>query len=349
MGKKILKLLLYLMAVVGVLIWLDSTEGLTEEGALIIFGIALLAYFVMKLIGFLAKRRRIRRERARKARRKRELREVNNYRIKQEAFVAATAASQANHRKQQKIHNQSGHKFHMTQKKIVWTVGLLATFCIVVLAGKTWIRQHEQIPESLLNMEEKYPEATDFVKNYPKRRHYQTIDISSEVEAARENSEIPYFLQWDERWGYETYGSDFLAVTGCGPTCLSMITCGLTGSETWNPLAVAQFSEKEGYYVPGEGTSWSLMTEGASNLGLTAENIPVTQENILAALRSGIPLICSMYPGDFTYTGHFIVLTGIDENGAITVNDPNSPANTKKHWSMSEILPQIRQSWGYRT
>ncbi|MFR0790597.1 MAG: C39 family peptidase [Lachnospiraceae bacterium] len=80
------------------------------------------------------------------------------------------------------------------------------------------------------------------------------------------------------------------------------------------------------------------MTEGASNLGLTAENIPVTQENILAALRSGIPLICSMYPGDFTYTGHFIVLTGIDENGAITVNDPNSPANTKKHWSMSRNI-----------
>ena len=84
MGKKILKLLLYLMAMVGVLIWMDSTEGLTEEGALIIVGIALLAYFVMKLIGFLAKRRRIRRERARKARRKRELREVNNHRGKQE-------------------------------------------------------------------------------------------------------------------------------------------------------------------------------------------------------------------------------------------------------------------------
>lgn len=105
------------MAVVGVLIWLDSTVGLTEEGALIIFGIALLAYFVMKLIGFLVKRRRIRRERARKARRKRELREVNNYRVKQETSVAATAASQANHRKQQKIHNQSGHKVHMTRKK----------------------------------------------------------------------------------------------------------------------------------------------------------------------------------------------------------------------------------------
>ena len=97
-------------------------------------------------------------------------------------------------------------------------------------------------------------------------------------------------MQWDERWGYETYGSDFLAVTGCGPTCLSMITCGLTGSETWNPPGRSSvFRKKRVITFRGEGTSWSLMTEGANNLGLTAENIPVTQENILAALRSGIP------------------------------------------------------------
>ena len=208
------------------------------------------------------------------------------------------------------------------------------------------IEESDEYPDQLKELAEKNSETIDFVYDYPEMKDKkQTIDLSQEAKT----DTVPLLLQWDERWGYETYGSDFLAVTGCGPTCLSMITCGLTGSETWNPLTVAQFSEKEGYYVPGEGTSWSLMTEGANNLGLTAENIPVTQENILAALRSGIPLICSMYPGDFTYTGHFIVLTGIDENGAITVNDPNSPANTKKHWSMSEILPQIRQSWGYRT
>ena len=208
------------------------------------------------------------------------------------------------------------------------------------------IEESDEYPDQLKELAEKNSETIDFVYDYPEMKDKkQTIDLSQEAKT----DTVPLLLQWDERWGYETYGSDFLAVTGCGPTCLSMITCGLTGSETWNPLTVAQFSEKEGYYVPGEGTSWSLMTEGANNLGLTAENIPVTQENILAALRSGIPLICSMYPGDFTYTGHFIVLTGIDENGAITVNDPNSPANTKKHWFMTEILPQIRQSWGYRT
>ena len=356
MGKRILRFLLYLIAVAGVIFWLGSTEGLTEEGALLLLGITLFAYFVMKLIGFSAKRHRRRKERARKARKKRELREAKNHRKKQETDNNRSEKWQSkvetyvpDVEKWNENIPESGYKFPTTRKKVGRAVGGLAILCIVVLAGKTWIRQQEQIPESLLTMEEKYPEAAEFVKNYPKRKHYRTIDISSEVETARENSEIPCFLQWDERWGYETYGSDFLAVTGCGPTCLSMVTCGLTGSKEWNPLAVAQFSEKEGYYVPGEGTSWSLMTEGAQTLGLTAENIPVTEETIRTTLQSGTPMICSMYPGDFTYTGHFIVLTGIDENGSITVNDPNSPANTQKHWPMSEILPQIRQSWGYRT
>ena len=387
MGKKILKLLLYLMAVVGVLIWLDSTEGLTEEGALIIFVISLLVYFVMKLIAFLAKRRRIRRERARKVRRKRELREVNNYRVKQgtgrkaennrsgkwksnvETYVpdveqwkenvsgsgwqrersqitsvAATAASQANHRKQQKLHNQSGHKFQMTQKKIVWTVGLLATFCIVVLAGKTWIRQHEQIPESLLNMEEKYPEATDFVKNYPKRRHYQTIDISSEVETARENSEIPYFLQWDERWGYMPYSGGLLGYTGCGPTNLAMVVLYLTGDKTVTPASVAEYAESAGYSVPGSGSSWTLISEGCEHYGIHAEEVPMNEDRIKAKLDEGCLIIINVGPGDFTDSGHFITIIGYDRDGFI-INDSNSRTNSKKRWSYEQLSRQMRNLW----
>jgi len=387
MGKKILKLLLYLMAVVGVLIWLDSTVGLTEEGALIIFSIALLVYFVMKLIAFLAKRRRIRRERARKVRRKRELREVNNHRVKQgtgrkaennrsgkwksnvETYVpdveqwkenvsgsgwqrersqitsiAATAASQENYRKQQKIHNQSGHKFQMTQKKIVWTVGLLTTFCIVVLAGKTWIRQHEQIPESLLNMEEKYPEATNFVKNYPKRRHYQTIDISSEVETARENSEIPYFLQWDERWGYMPYSGGLLGYTGCGPTNLAMVVLYLTGDKTVTPASVAEYAESAGYSVPGSGSSWTLISEGCEHYGIHAEEVPMDEDRIKAKLDEGCLIIINVGPGDFTDSGHFVTIIGYDRDGFI-INDSNSRTNSKKRWSYEQLSRQMRNLW----
>jgi hypothetical protein len=54
-----------------------------------------------------------------------------------------------------------------------------------------------------------------------------------------------------------------------------------------------------------------------------------------------------MKPGDFTYTGHFIVLTGIDSNGDIIVNDPNSKKNSKKHWSLETLVPQIKGIWKY--
>ena len=73
---------------------------------------------------------------------------------------------------------------------------------------------------------------------------------------------IPLFLQWDRRWGYKKYGSGLIGWTGCGPTCLAMASAGLTEAVSGHPHRVAEFSEKEGYYTPGAGTSWDLMTSG---------------------------------------------------------------------------------------
>ena len=58
-------------------------------------------------------------------------------------------------------------------------------------------------------------------------------------------------------------------------------------------------------------------------------------------------MICSMSPGDFTKTGHFIVLTGIDSNGKIIVNDPNSPKNSNKHWDVNTLVSQMKSVWKY--
>lgn len=41
---------------------------------------------------------------------------------------------------------------------------------------------------------------------------------------------IPLLLQWDQRWGYVSYGSSDIALSGCAPTCLSMVIVGLTGN-----------------------------------------------------------------------------------------------------------------------
>lgn len=55
-----------------------------------------------------------------------------------------------------------------------------------------------------------------------------------------------------------------IGLSGCGPTCLSMVLLALTEDEEATPYEVARFSEENGYYVEGSGTAWSLMTEGAA-------------------------------------------------------------------------------------
>ena len=51
-----------------------------------------------------------------------------------------------------------------------------------------------------------------------------------------------------------------------------------------------------------------------------------------------------MREGDFTTTGHYIVLRGV-EDGQFQVNDPNSVVNSEKLWSYEQIEGQIRNLW----
>lgn len=231
-------------------------------------------------------------------------------------------------------------------------IGILAA--VLVLAVKmyqsinsadTAQMAEDGYPESLIALLERNPETEGFVMDYLKNKDKDfEIDLSDEVTKGT----IPLFLQWDERWGYETYGSDFLAVTGCGPTCLSMVWCGLSGDTDWNPLEVAQMAEEQGFYVEGAGSSWDLMTEGAERLGLTADSVIYDAEHILEKLEQGIPIICIMRPGDFTTSGHFIVLTGLDNDGKVTVCDPNSRKNSEKSWDVEDLIPQIKNLWCYQ-
>lgn len=201
------------------------------------------------------------------------------------------------------------------------------------------------LPYSIQQLYEKNEDARAFVANYNKEHNLEEeIDISQEVT----QGEIPLFLQWDQRWGYRQYGADCMGITGCGPTALSMVYCGLTGDSSYNPYAIAQKAYAEGYYVEGTGTSWDMMSNLANELGLYSTELSRDESVIIGELRNGHPVICIMGPGDFTDQGHFIVLTGIDEDGMVIVNDPNSRKNSKKHWNLSTIISQMKNLWSYQ-
>lgn len=196
-----------------------------------------------------------------------------------------------------------------------------------------------QYPESLIDLLEGNPETEEFVLQYPLRK-----DSTADLSGFDRKAGVPLFLQWDPQWGYETYGSDYLAITGCGPTCLAMAGYYLTGSKNMNPAEIAVFAEENGYYAPGYGSSWTLISEGSGRLGLKATELPLVKQKMTDALEAGNPVILAMGEGDFTTTGHYIVLTGM-ENGFFRVNDPNSRIRSQKLWSYEQIEGQIRNIW----
>ena len=199
-------------------------------------------------------------------------------------------------------------------------------------------------PETLLDLAERNPETIDFVKGY---LDYDSASVNRDISAEVQQGTIPLFLQWDKRWGYEQYGDNFMAVTGCGPTCLSMVYSGLTGKTDMNPYEVAKRADAEGYYVNGEGSLWTIMETFAGELGLHSESIMLDENTIKAELAAGKPIICVVGPGTFTDNGHFMVLTGVSQDGKILLHDPNSKANSNKDWDYAELASQIQALWAY--
>ena len=193
-------------------------------------------------------------------------------------------------------------------------------------------------PKDLIALLETSPEARDLVLDYPVRQDME-VDLS-----AYDRDTVPLFLQWDPMWGYEKYGGKMMAITGCGPTCLAMAGYYLTGEASMNPLTVAEFAEKNGYYARGYGSSWTLISQGAQQLGLHAQELPLVKKKIVTALEEGKPIILAMGEGDFTTSGHYIVLTGWSGD-AFRVNDPNSLENSQKLWTYEELEHQIRNIW----
>ena len=196
-------------------------------------------------------------------------------------------------------------------------------------------------PENLLEALANNPEMADFVEGWLTAEHEATGGLTD----SEKEEEFPLFLQWDPRWGYASYGNDScIAVSGCGPTCLSMALYYLTGDESLTPDRIGDFSMKNGYYLPGTGTLWALMEDVAPRYGIQVNQPNPSEREMKAALDQGSVLICSMMPGDFTAGGHFIVIYGYDQDGFL-VNDPNCVARSRLRWTYDQISRQMKHLW----
>ena len=203
------------------------------------------------------------------------------------------------------------------------------------------IMNSTQYPKQLQELALKNEEALEFVYDYP-TEHVKEHIVDLTEEASMDS--VPLFVQWDKRWGYEKYSGNFFAASGCGPTTLSMVVVYLTHNRDASPLAVAKYSKEAGYSVDGSGSSWTLISEGCRHYGVKAKTVALDESRMKAELDAGHPIVVNVGPGDFTDTGHFMVITGYDDEG-FSINDPNSIEKSGKRWLFKNISSQIRAVW----
>ena len=224
-------------------------------------------------------------------------------------------------------------------------VGLPAEAALIGAAQQTEAGWHMAIvPEEILSKVAAQPDTLEYAAcfcYYGDRS--MDMDISADVIAG----EVPLLLQWDKRWGYESYGGNYMGINGCAPTALSIVYAGLTGKTDQTPYNIAQYSVEHGLYIAGQGTKWELMEIGGRYLGLRVQRLWKDENAIRNALADGKLLTVRVGAGDFTSGGHFLVICSIDENDRLTIRDPNSRENTAQLWDFDRIMEQASCWWSF--
>ena len=205
---------------------------------------------------------------------------------------------------------------------------------------KTIIENKGSYPEILLMMLSKNTDMTDYVYHYNKYKGKVFSDNLGKVK----KGQYPLLLQYDKRWGYGNYGDSVIAISGCGPTSVAMVIAGLTGRNDITPYDIAKYAYENGYYE--NGTSWDFFTKGVIKYGIIGKEIALSESVMVKELKKGHPIICSMRPGDFTTTGHLILITDY-KNDKFKINDPNSKERSNKLWSYQTLKTQIKNLWSF--
>ncbi len=201
----------------------------------------------------------------------------------------------------------------------------------------------KKYPNGVIRLLDKNANTVDFVEQYDEKKD---LPPAKTIGDDLVKGQIPHLLQWDQRWGYAPYGTSNVAVSGCGPTCLSMVAAGLTGDASLTPARLAAYGTKKGYVDKENNTYWKFMSEGLAKWKIDCYESDMEKKRIITELKAGNPIILSVGPGDFTKMGHFIVLTGCVD-GKIKLNDPFSQENTEKLWKFERIAKQTKAAWVY--
>lgn len=166
-----------------------------------------------------------------------------------------------------------------------------------------------------------------------------------------------YYLQTDPRWKNHDYSAKgekkTIGSAGCGPTAAAMVIATLRDKNV-TPVTTALWSMAHAYKALNQGTYYSYFVPQMSAYGIACKRLNTSNlygksssaahTEALNALKNGDWVIACMGKGNWTSSGHFILLYGY-ENGYVYINDPASTkaARVKNTWAL--FARQVKYMW----
>lgn len=135
---------------------------------------------------------------------------------------------------------------------------------------------------------------------------------------------IPYLCQNDAKYAsyrFPVHSGSSISLNGCGIVATTMVIQYLTNTNV-TVEKVATWADNNGYFN-GKGVDGTLFAAAADHWSVGKVIKTTSIEEAKQALRDKKPVISYQSAGLFTSGKHFIVLTGIDSQGKIHVNNPN--------------------------
>lgn len=132
---------------------------------------------------------------------------------------------------------------------------------------------------------------------------------------------VPQYYQTD--YPNVPYGSGTVATSGCSMTCMAMVVSALTGQKVTPDNLANRFRNADGSHVQ--------RMEAIATIYDIKYTKTFAMYDVVNALKAG-KLVVEMVssPSPFSKTQHLILLTGINEDGKIFVNDPMGSNREKR-------------------
>lgn len=165
------------------------------------------------------------------------------------------------------------------------------------------------------------------------------------------------YLQTDTRWKNYNYSANrekkTIGSAGCGPTAAAMVIATLKNKNV-TPVTTAEWSMSHGYKALNQGTFYTYFIPQFAVYGIECKRINTSNlygkssstahTEALAALKNGNWVIACMGKGNWTSSGHFILLYGY-ENGYVYINDPASTKATRIKNTWALFAKQVKYMW----